>query len=169
MIIVLWAIAGLVLLFGCVVFVGAPYVPSLSKQVRRAFDELHPLKDGDVVADLGAGDGGVLKAAIGRGARGYGVELNPLLVLVARLRVGRSGHVEYGNMWRYVLPQDVTLVYVFAVSRDTMKLERYLQKEASRLNRSLTVMTFGAKLPTLRPTATLNAHSLYQVRPLQVK
>lgn len=169
MIIAVWVVVGFVLLFGCVVFFGAPYVPSLSKQVKLAFDKLYPVKNGDVVADLGAGDGGVLRAATQRGARGYGVELNPLLVLIARLRVGCSGHIEYGNMWRYALPQDVTLVYVFAVSRDATKLERYLQKQASRLNRPLAVMTFGAKLPTLQPTATLNAHTLYQIKPLQVK
>ncbi len=40
---ILFVFAAIVFIFGFVVFRGAPYVPSLKKYAKRAFDELHPL------------------------------------------------------------------------------------------------------------------------------
>ncbi len=165
----IWILLAVALLFGAVVFFGAPYVPSLQAHVSNAFGSLYPIKKGDVVVDLGAGDGRVLRSAVGKGAFGYGVELNPLLAAIAQLRLGRNGTITYGNMWRYRLPDDVTLVYVFAVSRDIGKLERYLQREANRLGRSVVTMTFGAALINHSPLRALKAHTLYEIMPSQPK
>ena len=73
-----------VLLFGFVVFRGAPYVPSKRRDIKRAFEELYPLDDSDTLVDIGSGDGVVLRMAAKRGAHAVGYELNPILVLVSR-------------------------------------------------------------------------------------
>jgi len=156
-----------ILLFGFVVAFGAPYVPSLRKEVRRALSELYPLNKGDVVVDLGSGDGIVLLEASKKGAIGFGVELNPFLVLISKLRLRGRAKITLGNMWLTRLPANVSLVYVFAVSRDTKRLERFVQAEANRLEKDVSLMTFGAKLPTVKPVRVRKAHSLYIFKPLQ--
>ena len=155
------------LCFMAIVLFGAPYVPSLRKEVRQAFIELYPLRATDTVVDLGAGDGAVLVEAARYGAQCYAVELNPLLALIAKLRLGNSATVTVANMWLYKLPSDVTLVYVFSVSRDMAKLHAYMQREAERLQKPITLMTFGATLSDRDSVAYRNAHTLYKFSPLQ--
>lgn len=160
-----WLFAGLVLLFGFVVAFGAPYVPSLKKEVRNAFTTLYTVGPKDSVVDLGSGDGKVLAEAARLGARGYGYELNPVLVLISRLRLRRSATIRLTDMWKVELPKSTTLVYVFSVSRDSRKLGRFIQMQATRQNRMIRVMTFGTGLVGFEPVATLNAHSLYEIKP----
>lgn len=167
--IILWLLIVVIVLFGFVVFFGAPYVPTLRKELRVAFEELYPVGKNDVVVDLGAGDGRVLQATTSKGARGYGVELNPLLALIARLRIGKHTTIYCTNMWTYQLPKDVTLVYIFSVSRDAKKLQAYLQQQADTLGKPFNVMTFGAKLTSITATARLGAHNLYTIMPSQPK
>ncbi len=164
-------VAAIVLTFGFVVAFGAPYVPSHRREVRRSFKELYSVGKRDVVVDLGAGDGRVLREASRCGAAAYGVELNPLLVLFARLRLagGAGARVTLGDMWRYRLPDDTTLVYAFSVSRDSARLARHLQAEAERLRRPLHVMMYGSTLTGPRPVRTWRGHTLYRLAPLQGK
>src|SRR5688572_23097228 len=72
------------MLFGMVVLVGPPYLPTLRKQLNSALDLLD-LQPGQTLLELGSGDGRVLRAAAKRGLRVVGVELNPVLVLVSYL------------------------------------------------------------------------------------
>ena len=163
--ILLWVIIGIAILFGFVVLFGAPYVPTLNKELGEAFSKLYAVGPNDTVVDLGAGDGRVVRAAVAKGAVAYGYELNPLLVLIAKLRVGRTGRVQLRDMWSVKLPQSTTLVYVFTVSRDSKRLRNYLQQEANRLNAKLAVMTFGPTFKDLNPVATHRGHALYEFRP----
>src|SRR5579863_3157455 len=75
----------IVLIFGIVVFRGAPYVPSHRRFARAAFRTLYPLSDKDVLVDLGSGDGIILRLAAERGARAVGYEINPILVAITWL------------------------------------------------------------------------------------
>jgi hypothetical protein len=167
--ILLYVLAGLVLLFGFVVFFGAPYVPSLRKEVDEAFTNLYPLSAKDTLVDLGSGDGLVLNAALKHGAAAYGYELNPLLVLISRLRLRNRATIELRNMWSVRLPQETTVVYVFSVSRDSKRLTRYLQAEAARLGRTINVIMFGEGLPGQPPVKEWRGHKLYAVSALQGK
>ena len=167
--IVLYVAAVVVLLFGLVAFRGAPYVPSHPKQVRKAFRELYPLTERDIVVDAGSGDGLVLRIAAQQGARAIGYELNPLLVALSRVWSWRNPlvSVRLADFWRAPLPDDLTLIYVFSVSRDVAKLERRVQEIANRQQRSFHVMMYGAPLPTLPTVGTMGAHTLYEVTPGQ--
>ena len=73
------------LLFTGIVFYGAPFVPTRREQIEAALDLLN-LQEGQMLLELGAGDGRVAKAAAERGLVVVGYELNPILVLVAKLR-----------------------------------------------------------------------------------
>jgi hypothetical protein len=162
----LWVFAAVVLIFGFVVAFGAPYVPSLRKELRQAFTKLYVVTTRDVIVDLGSGDGQVLLEAAKHGARAYGFELNPVLVFISRLRLAGRAQISLANMWNGRLPGDTTLVYCFAVSRDSRRLVKYLQAESHRLGRPIKVITFGSGLKGLTPLDSLNAHQLYEVEPL---
>jgi hypothetical protein len=76
----LLVVIGVVLMFGFVVFFGAPYLPTLKPQIETALDLLD-LKPGQTLIEVGSGDGRVLLAAAHRGLHAVGYELNPILVL----------------------------------------------------------------------------------------
>jgi hypothetical protein len=166
-----WIFSSIVLAFGFVVFWGAPYVPSKKKDLARALDELYPLGDKDVLVDIGSGDGVVLRAAAHRGARAIGYELNPILVgisyLMSRKYKGVESHV--ANFWNVELPSDTTIVYIFAVSRDIVKLSRRLSAEATRLDRTVRVITYGCEIPNMKSVRRVGAHNLYEFTPLQTR
>ena len=79
---ILIGVLAFVFLFGVVAFIGAPYVPSHKKYVRRAFEHFG-FGEGDVLVDAGSGDGIVLRIASKQGMRAIGYEINPVLVLIS--------------------------------------------------------------------------------------
>jgi SAM-dependent methyltransferase len=166
--VILWFLAAIVLLFGFVVFWGAPYVPSHRGDVRKAFDELYMLGEKDFVVDVGSGDGIILRMASSRGARAIGYELNPALVMITRFLSRKDGNVRVvlADFWRAKLPSETTLIYAFAVERDIKKLSIKLQAEADRLDRSFYVITYGSSFTSPTPLRTLGAHYLYEFHPL---
>jgi SAM-dependent methyltransferase len=166
--IVFWLFAAVVLLFGFVVFRGAPYVPSHRKDVAKAFDKLYKVSEKDVVVDVGSGDGVILRMAAKRGARAVGYELNPALVLIARFlsRRNKKVTVHLSDFWFARLPSETTLVYVFAVERDVKKLAAKFQAEANRLGHSFHVISYGSELRNPSELKTVGAHHLYIFNPL---
>ena len=156
-----------VIFFGAVVFIGAPYVPSQRKYVKRAFESLYKVGPKDILVDVGSGDGVVLRIAAAYGAKAIGYEINPFLVLLSRLLAGRNQNVKthWANFWQVELPADTTVVYAFAVSRDGRKLARKMQREANRLNKGLVLLCHGSPLD-LKPTQTFDAYYRYQFNPL---
>ena len=164
-------LAILVVCFGLVVFIGAPYVPTLKKDLRTSFDELHVIRNTDLVLDIGSGDGTVLREVARRGGTAIGYEINPVLVMLSRLlnRGYPQATVKFANGWSIHFPAETTLVYAFVVSRDTARLARKLQTEANRLQKPLLLMSYGALLPSVQPIKQAGAHHLYSFVPLQGK
>lgn len=169
--VLLWIAGGVVVVFGLVVFRGAPYVPSRTRELRRAFTELYPLQPGDVLLDIGSGDGIVLRQAVAHGAaRAVGIELNPLLVLISRLlsrKYGDAVKTHLADFWRTPFPKDTTVVYMFGESRDITRMMRRVASEANRLQRPLMVMSYGFAVPGYEPVHAVGAYWLYRVPSLQ--
>lgn len=166
----IWVGMAFVLVFGLVVFRGAPYVPTRKRDLELAFDELYPISKTDVLVDIGSGDGVVLRQAARRGARAIGYELNPVLVLISKLLARRYGsliRVRLVDFWLTQLPDDVTIVYTFGESRDISKMYNKVVQEASRLHRTIYFMSYGFAVPGVEPTARNRSAYLYQVLPLQ--
>jgi hypothetical protein len=165
-----WVVFAIVLLFGFVVFRGAPYVPSRRKSVELAFTKLYKLRANDTLLDIGSGDGLVLRAAAKMGVkRAIGYELNPALVIISRLLSRKYPTIEINtaDFWYVAFPSDVTVVYLFIVSRDSLRMEQKLQAESDRLGKAFRVITFGASLPSLNADKTIEACRLYTISPLQ--
>lgn len=168
MILAFWIIGSLVVLVGISVFFGAPYVPSIRRDVRRLFDTEISLQPHDVVLDIGSGDGLVLREVSRRGAKAIGYEIHPLFVGLSRLlSLGdKKVSVRWLDAWRAPFPDDTTIVYVFAVGRDGKRLLRTIQREVNRLQRPLIVVCYGNALPNYSPTGQFEAYTLYRFQPL---
>ena len=110
----------------------SPYVPTDNSVVERMLG-LAQVDAGDVVMDIGAGDGRIVIAAARRGARAIGVELDPETAEMARRNVEAAGlkdlveiRVENG------LETDVsetTVVTMYLLQELTEAMGRRLQQD----------------------------------------
>ncbi|MBP5675096.1 hypothetical protein J6W91_02070 [Candidatus Saccharibacteria bacterium] len=156
----------LILLFGFTAFTGAPYVPSLKSEIKKAFTKLYPLSKKDFLIDLGAGDGIVQKIASKYGAKSVGIELNPIIALIAiiRLRKLKNAKIVCKNFYSYEFPEETTVVYVFGDSRDIEKIKEKIENEATRLKKPLYIISNGFEFPGLKKIKTVGAYHLYKTK-----
>lgn len=132
---------------------GAPYVPTRRREVEQAL-RLMRLPKGAMVVDIGAGDGAVMKAAVEHGYRAVGIELNPLLYVIARLRLRRFGdraRLVRGNMWRWHVPSQTAGIFLFTAGPFAGRITTWLRKEQKRLGTPLVVVSLGFELPGETP------------------
>lgn len=131
--------------FGLVLFVGAPYLPTLKKQRLEALDLLS-LKPGQTMLELGCGDGRMLSAAARRGVKTVGYELNPVLFLVAKVinwRYRQLVTVVWGDYWSATWPP-CNGIYVFLMDRYMTRLDTKI----TQLNcKNIKLVTFAFKIP----------------------
>lgn len=165
----LWVAAIIIIVFGFVVFRGAPYVPSKKRELRQAFKELYPLNEDDLLVDIGSGDGIVLRQAAECGARAVGYELNPILVAISRL-ISRNQplvKVNFADFWFVQLPSETTVVYVFGESRDIAKMAQKVAEESTRLGKKISFISYAFVIPNLEYVKKEGAYFLYEFYPLQ--
>jgi len=113
----------------------APSIPTPQIVVERMLEAAH-IKAGEVVYDLGSGDGRIIITAAQKyGARAVGVEIQPDLCRKARERVQSLGladrvSVMEGSALRVDFsPADVVTMYFLTSSNDRLRpnLEKYLK------------------------------------------
>jgi len=154
----LWLLAILaVLAFGAVVFIGAPYLPTLKTQVQIALD-LADLQPGDTLLELGCGDGRVLMAAAERGWRAVGIEINPFLAFIAWARTRRYGErvtVRLGSFWNIPWPKS-DAVFVFLIPRFMPKLDQKMREYGGRL------VSIAFVVPDKTPSRVQNSVYCYE-------
>ncbi len=144
----------------------SPYVASPSRVVDMMLD-MARVKPGDVVYDLGSGDGRILIAAASRRAQAVGVEINAKLVAAATDEIARAGVSDRAKVIQGdVLQTDFSAANVVTIYMDTVsnaklrpQLEKYL-KPGSR------VVSHDAEIPGWKPilvqrTPERQAHTIY--------
>ena len=163
----LWIIGGVIILFGFVVFFGAPYLPSRTRDVRPAFESLYDLGEKDLLIDIGSGDGVILRLAAERGAAAHGYEINPVLVIISRLlcRTLPRVSIQFRNFWNVSFPDQTTIVYTFGDGRDIEKMAQKVERESARLQKSLYFMSYGFELKTHSVLRSNQTHFLYMFHP----
>lgn len=157
----------LIILFGAVVFRGAPYVPTHRRTVTAAIDLL-PLNQGDLVIDLGSGDGAVLVAAAKEGYRAVGYDLNPILNFIAWLRCWRNHvhvRIHLHDFWLATWPPDTKAVFVFLAGPYMNKLKRKLDAVMATRTESLYVVSNGFAIPGILPIKIYKGLYLYELKP----
>ncbi|HTE58474.1 MAG TPA: hypothetical protein VK694_07045 [Verrucomicrobiae bacterium] len=160
MLVLYLVVAWVILLFGFVIFFGAPYLPTLKPQKQAAL-ELLGLEKGQTLLELGSGDGTMLLAAAEQGLRVIGYELNPLLVLVSYIRTYKyRSHVKiiWGNYWSHVWPR-ADGIYVFLLDRYMKKLDKKIIQNYPEQQVKLASFTF--KVPGKEATKDKKGVYLY--------
>lgn len=161
--IVVYLILALVLVsFGFVLLFGAPYLPTMSKQVTIAMD-LAAVGKGTRLLELGCGDGKVLLAAAARGAVVTGYELNPILWCIAWLRTrkyGKQVRVVLGDFWRVQWPA-TDVIFVFLLPKYMPKLDTKIAQQPAR---PVKLVSFAFTIPDHQPTAEQEGVRLYEYR-----
>ncbi|MDR3298393.1 MAG: class I SAM-dependent methyltransferase [Candidatus Nomurabacteria bacterium] len=146
---------------------GAPYVPSLERELTGVFEKLRPLTKEDVVVDFGSGDGIALKVAAKSGAgRVVGLELNPFLVGIARFRNRKLKNVEVktGDMMTMKWPDDMTVVYVFGLDRVMKRLKPRLEKFARGQGREIDVISKAFEFAGMKASGERDGFYLYKIK-----
>ena len=154
-----WLVGFLIVCFGLIVFRGAPYVPTQRKQAEVALDLLE-LRPGEVLVDLGSGDGVLLKAAAERGIQAHGYELNPVLCVISYLRCWRYRHlvkVHLRDFWLTPLPAHTKGIFTFLAEPFMKELTKKLEKEASGAR----FVSYGFMLPSRKPIRSVRGMHLY--------
>ncbi len=164
--IVFWILGLLVLSVAFVTFFGAPYVPTLKKQVIDIMN-IHPLKKSDVFVDIGSGDGVVLRAAALKCSQAIGYELGPWQWVISKIlsRKQKNIAIHFGNFWVKELPADTTVAYTFLNGRYMKKLERKLQAHVDKNGKQISFITYGFKIEGRKIQKTEGPMFLYIFTP----
>ena len=110
----------------------APYVPTPEDVVERMLD-LAEVKKGDVVYDLGCGDGRIPIAAARRGARAVGIDIDPQRIAESNANAMAAGVVDRVEFRvQDAMTVDVssaTVVTLYLLSSSNAKLRPILTKQ----------------------------------------
>lgn len=103
---------------GIFLFTGAPYVPTRLEKVKTILKLANP-KSGEVLYDLGSGDGRiVIEAVKNYDVRAVGIEINPFLVYISRKKIKKLGlenkaKIYWGNLFRKDISEaDIVIIYL---------------------------------------------------------
>lgn len=127
---------------------GPFFVPTKRKHVPRIIGML-AVKQGEMIADLGSGDGRLMIAIVEAGGIAHGYEHNPLLVVRARKNFERLGiqdraTVYMENFWKADISKYDAIV-IYGISYIMPRLERKLRVE---LRPGARVVSYSFPFPT---------------------
>lgn len=113
---------------------GSPYAPTKGDR-REAIFTFAAARPGELLVDLGSGNGAVLITAAERGIRARGVEINPFWVWYSRRRIRRRGlghlaAVVRGDMFTHPVA-DAGIVFMYLVPDAMARLSGRLRREAA--------------------------------------
>jgi SAM-dependent methyltransferase len=129
----------------------APYAVT-PEAVVTAMLEVAGVRPGDTVVDLGSGDGRlVIAAAKEFGARGYGVDIDPVLVAYARRKAEEAGVAERAQFHqRDLFKTDIAGASVVTIYLLPTIMDRVAAKLAAELAPGTRVVTHDYVLPGWR-------------------
>jgi ribosomal protein L11 methylase PrmA len=166
--IILLIIVFLLLLLSMVWPPDSPWAPwwRTSHKTARAICKLAKIKKGDLIYDLGSGDGtALITAATEFGANGVGIEIDPLRYWISKMRIQKKGltkriKVVRKDFFKQNIKQaDVVFVYLVPKA-----LEKLLPKFKRELKKGTRIISFvyEIKLP-LKAEDKKNRIRLYTI------
>ncbi len=119
-------------LLGYTTLKGAPYAPLGYEKINNMLDLLD-VKTGEKAADLGSGDGRIVIELARTGAKAYGYEINPFLVLITKYKIKKFGleknaFILMKNYWMENL-SEYKIITVFGAPHIMKSLGEKLKKE----------------------------------------
>ena len=151
-------------------FYGLPPVPTKPERIHRAL-KLAKLQPNETLYDLGAGDGRVLLiAARDFGAKAVGLEIGPVQCALIWLRAAASGfgnqiQVRWETFYKADL-QDADVVFVYATSKEILKLAPHLE---GQMKRGARLVSISADFHEWEPSAFDDHDLIFVYEMLPVK
>jgi SAM-dependent methyltransferase len=112
---------------------GLPWIPTRPARIHQALTLAH-ISPGDILYDLGAGDGRVLvMAAREFGARAIGIEISPIHCIAARVNallkgVNNKVEIRWASFYNDDF-KDADVIFVYMTSRETARLRPHLERQ----------------------------------------
>lgn len=118
-----------------------------SKRISQIMCRLAKITNKDIIYDLGSGDGQALIIASKLGARGMGIEIDPIRVWVSKIWIGLSGgskkiKIVRKNFFEVDL-SDATVIFAYLVPKTLARLKPKFLKE---LKPGTRIVTFVYKI-----------------------
>lgn len=140
----------LIIIFGTAALAGvkaAPFVPTRQKDIERLL-ELAEIKPGEVVYDLGAGDGRLVLASARRyQAKAVGFEMSILPYLVSRLRVNFSRLNDCAKiLYKDFYQADFSLAEVIVCFLTPMAMSKLKPKFARELKSGARIVSYAFEI-----------------------
>jgi hypothetical protein len=159
---IILALVVIIMCFGFVVLFGPPYVPTLNPQARIAIEMIN-LKPGETLLELGSGDGKILKMAAEVGVKGVGYELNPILVIISRIRTWpyrKDVKIVWGNLWNSKKWPEADGIFVFILQKHMKKLDNKIMQWHTGKTKPVKLVSFAFTIPG-KPPLKQNKHGVY--------
>jgi len=143
-------------------FYRLPPVPTKPDRIRKAL-KLANLQPDEILYDLGAGDGRVLLIAAREfGAKAIGIEVGPIQCALIWLRAVASGFgskidIRWENFYKANL-SDADVVFVYATSKEVMKLAPHLEKQ---MKKGARLVSISADFPEWEPQEFNNRELIF--------
>lgn len=142
---------------------GAPFVPTHNLAVKKAIG-LIGLRKGQLLVELGAGDGRIALAAAKKGIKVEAFEINPILCLITLVRTWRYRQLVRVRMADFKSSKwdsQAKAIYVFA---DKFVMN-YLARRLQRWPRPIRVVSYGFELPGHEATKQQSGLWRYDLKP----
>lgn len=142
---------------------GAPFVRSSRKKIEMMVAAAK-IKPGEIVIDLGSGDGTLLIESARHGAKAIGVDINPFLVWYSRIRVkwarfgGRVKIFREDFCNQSLKDADVVFLYLWPQT-----IEKLTTKLVSELKPGARVVSNAFPIPGWTPLESKNGVFLYRI------
>ena len=149
-------------MFLLTVLVGAPYVPTHSRQLCHL--RLNPQTD--VLVDLGAGDGKIVRLSAPYVKLALGYEINPALVALAKLRTQRfqNTRIKLADFCQIQLPPETTVIYIFSAGTFLKPVIALINRHLQQANRPLIVISYGFEMPDLGQPEVYQGFLIYRLK-----
>lgn len=142
---------------------GAVYYQTTDKSVDKML-ELAKVTSGDVVVDLGSGDGKIVIEAAKLGATAIGYEINPLLVLLSRRKINAVGLKNRATIyWKSFWKADFTNVSVVMVYLFPHLMGRLWQLLNKKIKPPIRIVANDYPFPAVNPSKIVNKIYLYKL------
>lgn len=142
---------------------GPVFIPTKDTDLEKMII-LANTKKGDVVADLGSGDGKVVIALAQRGIEAHGYENSPSLVWLSRRKIKQLGLQKKARIhWQGFETADLTKYDVVMMYTSKMTMERMEKRIQQQLKPGARVVSNTFQFPDWKPTKVSDHIFLYSI------
>jgi SAM-dependent methyltransferase len=166
--IILFLLFFIIFVFLCLplFFGGAPYLPSYKessdrKYLEELFEFLEKYRNkNSKFIDLGSGDGRIVIEFAKRNYESYGIEMNPFLVFLSKLKIRKAGlknaKIIWGNFWKIDLSR-FDIIYFFQYKL----ANKFLMKKLLKESKNKIIISAHFPLENLKPQKSINGFYIY--------